>query len=367
MKFFTGAPASGSLKWNPGELLDELLPPFLRFIDGTPVKDSSFSEPSSASWPSWRSVGTVHMHNDEPATTLHYGGATLSQPSAAEANGEHLSSAISYEGDENLENSFAVHEFFEPNQLTSITLSATDPSLFENSNFESFGDVQGTDYSVLSNTEDSILERQMFPTNENIADLSALPNANYLRRILPGTMTVDIIVGVIDISPSRTVTVRRYGRPYEMDVVDLYVRDETKSGLKISIWLKPEAHASSRPSARRQVGLRPFVSRLRRGDAVFFKHIALRTYQGEVCGQSLSGERYPNTGTKIALLARSSGSQCGDEGQSKLDCLSDAHRTKLERVQQWLKQYLNVGSKPDRALGKRKLHTEELPADTQSE
>ncbi|KAI9688357.1 MAG: hypothetical protein M1822_001306 [Bathelium mastoideum] len=377
MKFLTGAPTNGSLDWSSDDLLDEFLPLFLRFIYGTPKRSSFLSEASSAPWPLWRAVTTVPLHYGRPMTTLdndqdkHYHTSHASDP-VDRNDVQSFGDPVPDEESEDLETSFAVHELFEPGQIASLTQSGTDLSLTDSSKFQSFADVEDTDYSLLSLTDDCIVDGQTLPTTEHLTDLSALPDSEHITRILPGTMTINIIVGVIDIDPPRTVTVRRQGSPYEMNIVDLHVRDETKAGLRISVWLKPESHIASYDIPHQQSGLRPVISRLRRGDVVFFKHVALRTYRAEVCGQSLSSERFPNNGTGLALLSRGDGMSWGTGVPVELETLSSIYRAKIERVQSWLAQYLGIRSMPRQVLGKRKLNSEkfraeELPADTQSE
>ena len=378
IKFLTGAPSRVSLDWTQEELLDEFLPPFSRFIKGE-SKLAFPAESPSGSWPSWRTVTSVPTRDkgltiapdsdqSKQSHTSHSHGNT--SPRSVQVYG----TPIIDDGNDDLENSFATHEFFEPSQVTPITQLNTDTSLFDNSRFESFEDFGDTSYSVLSNADDDVLERQAFPTTEHLTNLSALPNAEYLRRIFPGTMTIDVIVGLIDISPPRAVTIRRQGGSYEMNIVDLYTKDETKAGLKITIWLKPETRNECRPRKNQQVALQPIVSLLRRGDIVFLKHIALRSYRGEVSGQSLSSERYPNNGTKLALLSRRPGLNWGEGARSKLENLSRSHATKLERVQAWVSQFLGTGvraniegSNSKKILGKRKIQDEKIPRDTPDE
>ncbi|KAL9097131.1 MAG: hypothetical protein Q9165_000558 [Trypethelium subeluteriae] len=377
MKFLTGAPAPGSLNWLQGELLDEFIPCFCRFFEGKSSGGPPLSSVSltTDTWPSWRTVTTVLLH-DEPSKTSDNDQnkrQCLAGPTTR-TRADDLYDQVSNQVSEDLDESFAVHEFFEPSQIAPNAQFNTDLSLLEGSNYESFVDFGDPDYSTAFNVDDSLLDRQTFPTKEHLTDLSALPSADYLKKILPGTMTIDIIVAVVDISPTRTVTIRRQGSSYDMNIVELYVRDETKAGLKISIWLKPEARPESRSPSHAQMRLRSLISLLRRGDVVFMKNVALRSYQGEVCGQTLSNERYPNIGTRLALLSRREGLNWGEAARDKLDNLPHPHATKLERVQSWIMQFMGLPrlsergeSKGTKISGKRKLESRELPADTQSD
>ncbi|KAL9077073.1 MAG: hypothetical protein Q9157_003496 [Trypethelium eluteriae] len=376
MKFLTGAPASGSLSWIEEELLDDFIPCFHRFLGGkSSEKPPLLSASLSDTWPSWRTVTTVLL-DDRPSTisdndqSKHHHQADP----GIRTSTDDLYDSVSNQVNEDLDTSFAVHEFFEPSQVAPMAQFNTDLSLLEGSNYESFVGFGDTDYSITANVDDSLLEKQTFPTREHLTDLSALPSADYLKRILPGTMTIDIIVGIVDISSTRTVTVRRQGSSYDMNVVELYVRDETKAGLKISIWLKPEACPGSRSPSHAQMRLRSLIFLLRRGDMVFMKNVALRSYLGEVCGQSLSNERYPNIGTRLALLSRREGLNWGEAAHDKFDSLPRPHAMKLERVQSWIMQFLGMArpskrgeSNATKILGKRKLESGELPADTQSD
>ena len=367
MKFLTGAPTALSLSWIQEELLNELLPQFSRFMSGESSKKPD-PDVSLLSWPSWRTITTVHLLNSRPTMiednereNLYNDVLSRDPRNLTGAEGHH--SLTRYGDNEDLEQPFVVHEFCQASQVTPVSQCHTDLSLFNRSNYDSFAECEGIDHSAMSNA--ALLEMQTFPTRELLTDLCALPNANYLRRISPGTITVDILVGILDISPPRRVAVRRQGSSYEMDIVEVYVRDETQAGLKISIWLKPEARTGSIYSS---VGLRPLIARLRKGDIVFFKHIALRSYRGEVCGQSLSSERYPDIGTKLALLSRREGLNWGAVARDSLENLSTIHAAKLDRVQSWVAQFLGMSSaRADngRSKPKKVFENEELPDDTQ--
>ena len=149
-----------------------------------------------------------------------------------------------------------------------------------------------------------------------ITDLKRIPNADYITHIRPQTMTVNLIVGIISISPARTVRLRR--RNAEMEIIDLTVGDETRAGFGISFWLAP---ADSQHNALDD--LRKVLSRLRAGDVVLLKNVALACWRGCVFGQSLS-RKFARNSTSVAVIS---------DGESD---------TKVEKVNRWARDFVGV-------------------------
>ena len=71
----------------------------------------------------------------------------------------------------------------------------------------------------------------------SITDLKRIPNANHITRIQPQTITINLVVGVIAVLPSRTVRLKRLNA--QMDIIELTVGDDTRAGFPISLWLVP--------------------------------------------------------------------------------------------------------------------------------
>ncbi|KAI9714329.1 MAG: hypothetical protein M1820_000290 [Bogoriella megaspora] len=368
MKILTGAPTSTSLKWAEEELLDELLPPFLRYIGRLPA---TLPAASSEPWPAWRFLALVpfrsgeRLDKNEAAQEEHDPLHVHSTNGSSQGRAEHRRTE-NYE-DEDLEESFALHDNGHTSSFRAFSQVQGEPSNLDDSfTWSELGHSETTSFLL-----ESPIAQQNIPSKEEITDLRALPSVYELRRPTVATITKSVIVAVIDISPPRTVTVRK-GRtqPVAMDIVELFVKDETKSGLKITIWLDHKPKSGSYLDHSRQ--LHKSVACLRRGDVVFIKNLGLRQYRGEVLGQSLRGWKYPSNGTKITLLSRRE-----LEAGTELENLPMVHAKKIERVQRWLSDFLGPSFttiagemdliKRPGARKRRKVQTEELPPDTQSE
>lgn len=130
----------------------------------------------------------------------------------------------------------------------------------------------------------------------NVADIPTVP-ARSLNPESPQSprrpvhRLVNLLVGIISISPARAITTR-WGK--EMRLAELLVGDETRAGFSISIWLPPS-------SAAEKSTLESTLEQLQRQDIVLLQNIALGTYMDKVFGQSVKGGD-----TSINLLYRHS-------------------------------------------------------------
>lgn len=174
-----------------------------------------------------------------------------------------------------------------------------------------------------------------------ITDLKRIPNADYITRIQPQTMTINLIVGIISVSAIRTVRLRR--RNGVMDIVDLAVGDETRAGFGISFWLAP-VDSQHKPID----DLRKTISALRPGDVVLLRNVALTCWNGCVFGQSL-GRRFAKNSTSIAVTA------------------DDECNTKVRRVKQWTSDFVGVASGAKTTKTKADETARVLPPDTQDD
>lgn len=211
------------------------------------------------------------------------------------------------------------------------------------------------------------------PRPNTLTDLSFIPNATYLDSIQPQTMTVNLIVGVISISPPRRVTTgKAYNRPRQQELVELTVGDDTKTGFNITLWMPPNMHVGWRdrdeadtpvnPTGGRS-NLRRAVKEIRPRDVVMLQHVALSSYQGKVHGQSLKGDV-----TKLDLLFRKKVDDDDLQGcytVSNLRNPTDPQVKKAKAVRDWLVEFVG---EPDgvRTRGKKGRKTRMmLPDDTQ--
>jgi hypothetical protein len=96
-------------------------------------------------------------------------------------------------------------------------------------------------------------------------------------------MTVNLIVGIISIPPPRTVRIQKWGK--DMDLIEMIVGDDTKAGFGMTFWLAPSKDSHSHPAQEDQ--MRKSLKGLRPQDIVILRNVALRSFQGQVHGQSL--------------------------------------------------------------------------------
>lgn len=140
--------------------------------------------------------------------------------------------------------------------------------------------------------------------------LNTLPNAQFLQNKIPQTLTATLVVGIISISPPRTIIPKRTGRPVEL--IETLVGDETAAGFAISFWVNPQ-------NDKGEDALKGELEGLRTGDVVLIQCLALAHFRGKAYGQSIgrrSGKeqkRRRSWRTQATLLFRSGLIDCAEE------------------------------------------------------
>jgi hypothetical protein len=189
------------------------------------------------------------------------------------------------------------------------------------------------------------------PRPNTLTDLRFVPNASYLSSIAPQTMTVNLIVGIISISPPRRVTTgKSYGKPRQQEIVELTVGDDTKTGFNITLWMPPNMHVGWRDrdeavdagqpanNSGARSNLRRAVKEIRPRDVVMLQHVALSEYKGKVHGQSLKGDV-----TKLDLIFRKRVDDDDLQGcytASNLRNPTDPQIKKCKAVRDWLVEFV---------------------------
>jgi hypothetical protein len=182
-----------------------------------------------------------------------------------------------------------------------------------------------------------------------------VPNAVYLSSIYPQTMTVNLIVGIISIPEPRAIRTRQGAG---VELIEVLVGDETKSGFGINFWL------SSSPSAHGDT--RSILSGLRTRDVVLMRNVALSSFRGEVYGQSLRKEM-----TKVHLLYRNRVDKNDVGGYYNTADLSGGEPVlpqveKTRKVREWVLKFVGIGAGPQKGKGPAfEASKEVLPPDTQ--
>ncbi|KAK2867840.1 hypothetical protein FQN49_003415, partial [Arthroderma sp. PD_2] len=207
----------------------------------------------------------------------------------------------------------------------------------------SFNDTRSFDESGLStNLEDSLSTpggdnsgggQHQSSVSNNLSNLEDMPDATYIQGLAPRMVTVNLIVAVITVEQRRRVRTR-WGRA--MDIIELLVGDETKSGFRISCWIAPHDHEASKvasPLERTLEGLRPC-------DIILLRSVALSCFRDQVYGQSLR-----NNATKLDLLHRRPVDARDPEGLYPGRLLrdrdsSDPQMAKVARVRSWTLEFI---------------------------
>lgn len=345
--FLTGAPEADGLTWADGDLLSTLESPIRRFLGHNVAPASTRIETSTFAMPRWRDVSMTDSHH----------GHRLDVPAS---NERPQTQFLSFDEDDVnahdrlrfLEQSLARLDDMDSSQIAPVAEDTTFLSTGSfNSSFESTS--YPTSYGSLSAasqaTQSAAATLPPVHCAASITDIRRIPSADHLLRIAPQTVTVNLLAGVISVSPSRTVRLRK--RNGEMNIVELLVGDETRAGFSISFWLAPA------DSQRRDLDdMRNALRQLRSGDVVLLQNIALSAFNKCVYGQSLS-KRFARNSTSLVVLAQSQG-------------LFGPLQGKYDRVLQWSCDF--VGRDPPRAATSttkqkgKQTRQEELPPDTQS-
>ena len=353
--FLTGAPLPSSLGWTEEELCAPLQP---GFIETTPVECTERSSTEDKA-PSWRFLplnkphlptGLTQVNRDDPpfGDYGHINVETLflspSELSVLSSNPNEYPSERSQVSDSDkedafsqyYEHSFAIHENVPSSQIVgaesfdeSFTTEPEDFSTAFPGSSESHSKEQLTRSRLISS---------------HLSDLKDMPNAAHLRSITPQTMTVNLVVGIISISPPRTIKTRKGGRPIEL--VEMLVGDETKAGFGVNIWLPPSQKTAH--SALQSGDLRTQTLHLRPQDVVLAKNVALSSFRDKVYGQSLRGGI-----TTLDLLHRNvvdgndaRGAFCAAELEH--GTIDEPQVGKVRRVRDWVMRFVgaNTGALP---------------------
>lgn len=162
----------------------------------------------------------------------------------------------------------------------------------------------------------------------HLSDLEDIPSAKQVTSLLPQTITVNIIAGILSIAQPRSVTTRW---SQTLSLVEVLLGDDTKSGFAVTFWLSSESTVSND------------LLQLRRQDVVLLQNVALHVFRGKVYGQSLRRGQ-----TKVHLLwskrkdANASYSS-KDISTAAADSRENPQLLKTKLVQDWIIQYVGGG------------------------
>ncbi|KAH6678806.1 hypothetical protein F5X68DRAFT_34411 [Plectosphaerella plurivora] len=206
--------------------------------------------------------------------------------------------------------------------------------------------------------ETSILSaRPPLPASNHLSDIEDVPKARDLLALAPATVTVNLIAGIISISPKDVVT--RWGR--HMSLVELLLGDDTRAGFAVTFWL-PGAGAGTRSAVQKTQ--EAILSTLRRQDVVLLQNVALHVFRGKVYGQSLRKNL-----TRVHLLHRRLLDDNDQGGYYRTEhlragTLADPQLNKTRKVRDWVLRFVGSDA-PAARPGRKKRGWDVLPDDTQ--
>lgn len=350
-----GAPEVDSLAWDEARLLSDFDIHFTRILAGRSKAiastQGSSSSTSSAPKSKWRSVELHSQKLDIQSGAGHAVPQTqfLSfNEDGAEREREHS---------DFLEHSVALFDDLASSQILQRDGADGDPSAVDTTidfTTMSFATTSATDssFDVIEGSHSPaqpLKKGHDFKIATAVSTLKQIPTADYITHIRPQTMTVNLLVGIVTVSPARSVHLKKSNA--EMDIIELIVGDETRAGFTTSFWLVP-IESKHKPAD----DLRDVLGRLRAGDVVLLQNVALSCFRNRVYGQSLS-KRFARNSTSVIVMD-------GDVGSA----LPPALFAKLQRVRDWACEFVEMGKKhPSFAssIRQRSRVADALPPDTQ--
>jgi hypothetical protein len=245
----------------------------------------------------------------------------------------HLESTIAFEDpslatDSFLEQSLMFHDTLLssqvlPDDLTNKTISS---SSFLTTSF-------GTTASGLSSpskVDEQTLNVQV-PPKLVITTLGSLPSAQRLRAIYPQTPTPNFLCAVTATPEQKEVFVRKGG--YKMNLWEIIVADDTRSGFKVTFWLRPPRESNNEQNHVQNLLLQT-LERIKIGEILLLRNIALTSFGDTVFGQSLN-PAIARARTGIDVLTRSGGSSSAQLGGLPAPVIEI-----FKRVKTWAKMHI---------------------------
>lgn len=351
-----GAPLPSRLDWDRDELLNTPMPPFQDA--NTTEEHRSSTDQYNVKWRVLQPLKSDQLNNHH---AFYYGPGDPNFLTTRQL--ETTDSASTPEEDSVLsqfyDHSFVVHE---TSEISVSGLSEGDTTQ------ESGPDVETLEAPTSGFPEAGGMSELPPPLRMpgGLSDLQDIPTARYLQSIAPQTMTVHLIVGIIAVHSPRRVVTRQWKT--ELDIIEMVVGDETRTGFGVNFWLPPEG-----PSGAKTQGidrLRRSLATLRTQDVVLLRTVGLSAFRNRVYGQSLRGGM-----THVDLLHRRlvDASDAGGFYQDGLlpnrphDSRDDLPQQKVRRVREWVLRFVG-GTDPAGGDISRMSQTQRgprLPPDTQ--
>ncbi|KAJ5532518.1 hypothetical protein N7494_009070 [Penicillium frequentans] len=340
MIFLVGAPLPGNLDWDHDELLNAPVPPFHDADTNSRTEHQACLNQDSIKWRVLQplSTDTVDDHyafywgpKDPNFLTSHQ----LINADSVTNDGNDTTLSQFYD------HSFAIHETSE------ISGSELQEDLTQE-----LDSIEAAD----SPSKESLMSPP-FRINGPLRDLKDIPTARDLQTIVPQTISVNLVVGVIAVHPPRRVVTRQWKK--ELDIIELVVGDETKAGFGVNFWLPASVPADQTAAkAEKTDGLGRSLARLRPQDIVLLRTVGLSSFRDQVYGQSLRGGM-----TQVDLLHRSS-TDAGELDKVPTNVQGDLPQ-KVRKVREWILRFVGTDGVGGTSPGMPETQRGRLPPDTQ--
>ena len=372
----TGAPLTESLDWAEESLCCSLQSCF----EGRDVAEA-IAAPSKTQ-PAWRNLPLNVQHlpsgltqmsqmsgspesetreNNEETSFLTVTDFSVSPDGSTAPLGQDVQSSGSSDNDaltQFYEHSYAVHEEFPAMGVYS----------FDSINDKSHFPIDKLDQSEEKLTEAEPLTQKIAhakPRSLNATNLRDIPKSTVIRALGPSTMSVDLVVVILSISQPRLIRTKKYGRLVEL--VEMIVGDDTKSGFAITIWLPISKERNAK--GVQEDDLRVSVTKMRPQDIILARNVALDSFKEKVYGQSLR-----KGVTKLDLLYRNAIDFHDERGHYSWEELhggvDEPQLARVRALNEWVMSFVGVTRTPHISGSRKntrstKQSRPQLPADTQ--
>ncbi|KAJ4371375.1 hypothetical protein N0V83_004592 [Neocucurbitaria cava] len=196
------------------------------------------------------------------------------------------------------------------------------------------------------------------PPTMAIMPLGSVPSPHHLKSIYPQTPTPNLLCVLMTNPERREVFVRKGG--YKMHLWEVTVADDTRSGFKVSFWIRPPRE-SNNEQTNAQTLLLQALERVKVGDILLLRNIALTYFRDTVHGQSLNPS-ITRARTSIDILMKRNGASVGQASGLPGNIVE-----RFNKVKRWARIHVatdSAGSKKRKARHSHSEHDESLPPDT---
>ncbi|KAH7350475.1 hypothetical protein BKA66DRAFT_446861 [Pyrenochaeta sp. MPI-SDFR-AT-0127] len=348
LKTLNGAPVCEQLDFNESNLLD----PNDCNAFGATVPYAA-SQNNTATALKWRRLtgkdtrlrsGWSQPHLPRAIHDYEQLGLSFSLPNAdlsltfPEDDTSNLSTAITAEEQSSETDGFLQHSLiFHDTLLSSQVLkdTPTDISISSSSCLTTSFDTTTSVSSKPGRAHDHNSRITMVPSTIVTTPLGSLLSARHLRSIYPQTLTPNLLCVLTTRPQRREVFVKKNGG-YKMHIWEIIVADDTRSGFKVSFWVRP-VQQQNNEQGYAHTPLLHTLERLRVGDILLLRNIALTSFRDMVHGQSLN-PAITRARTTIDVLLSGSGVLVG-----QVDGLPATLKDTFIRVKRWARSHIAAG------------------------